>query len=120
MAVADSESGPAVPADLFLFAPAKRLCRCLESPLERGCRHIVCRVALVHWLADMKKTLQVKAALKRMTPEGRAVGAAYRAWHAKLLEFRRMKAALALISPTGRSMCATPLPCGHMTVCACD
>ena len=100
------------------LAPRAMFCRCLENPLERGLRHNASRRGLRTWNAWAQKSKRVAGALKRMTPEGRMMGAGFRAIKEKLMEARRMKKALAMISPGGRAMCATPtdvcLPrCSH-------
>ena len=90
------------------LAPVKSWCwcRCTESPVVRGLRHNASRRALAAWSFEAKKSKKTAGALKRMTPEGRLLGAGFRSWHEKLLEARRMKQALAKISPSGRAMCA--------------
>ena len=98
----------APPKPVFLgtigfLAPRKALCRCVESPLVRSMRLNVSRIVLAFWTAEAQKSIKVKAALKKMTPEGRAMSGAWRAWYAKLLEHRRMKAVAAQMSPDGRA-----------------
>ena len=90
-------------ATVGFLAPLKPLCRCLESPIVRGLRLNVSRIALALWSAETKKSIKMKAALVKMTPEGRAKSGAWRSWYAKLLEDRKMKAAVARMSPDGRA-----------------
>ena len=107
-AEAPAEAPAAPPKPVFqgtigFLAPEKAMCRCVESPLVRGMRLNVSRIVLAFWLVEAKKSIKVKAALKKMTPEGRAQSGAFRAWYIKLLEHRRMKACAAKMSPEGRA-----------------
>ena len=107
-AEAPAEAPAAPPKPVFqgtigFLAPEKAMCRCVESPLVRGMRLNVSRIVLAFWTAEAKKSIKVKAALKKMTPEGRAQSGAFRAWYIKLLEHRRMKACAAKMSPEGRA-----------------
>ena len=94
---------PVFQGTIGFLAPRKALCRCVESPLVRSMRLNVSRIVLAFWTAEAQKSIKVKAALKKMTPEGRAMSGAWRAWYAKLLEHRRMKAVAAQMSPDGRA-----------------
>ena len=94
---------PVFQGTIGFLAPRKALCRCVENPLVRSMRLNVSRVVLAFWTAEAQKSIKVKAALKKMTPEGRAMSGAWRAWYAKLLEHRRMKAVAAQMSPDGRA-----------------
>jgi hypothetical protein len=126
---------PVFQGTIGFLAPEKAMCRCVESPLVRGMRLNVSRIVLAFWTAEAKKSIKVKAALKKMTPEGRAQSGAFRAWYAKLLEHRRMKACAAKMSPEGRAKGAafakwindqrasrlkvvwlTGCPCGHLAL----
>jgi hypothetical protein len=94
---------PVFQGTIGFLAPRKALCRCIESALVRGMRVNVSRIVLAFWTAEAQKSIKVKAALKKMTPEGRAMSGAWRSWYAKLLEHRRMKAVAAKMSPEGRA-----------------
>ena len=94
---------PVFQGTLGFLAPRKALCRCLESALVRSMRLNVSRIVLAFWTAEAQKSIKVKAALRKMTPEGRAMSGAWHAWYAKLLEDRRMKAVAAKMSPDGRA-----------------
>jgi hypothetical protein len=108
-AASDTLAAPAAPpkpnfqGTVGFLAPRKALCRCIEGALVRGMRLNVSRIVLAFWTAEAQKSIKVKAALKKMTPEGRAMSGAWRAWYAKLLEDRRMKAVAAKMSPGGRA-----------------